>query len=198
MRPNPLHDAIAFLTQADWPTPLYWLLLVTSLAIAVRAWRHIPIRHTAREPAIWLLRVLVGTMWWQQSLWKVPPDEGALIYWMHQEVAHAAFAVQSDVVATVALAHVDAFGVAIFALQVGVGASLMLGLFTRAFAACGAVMALNLWLGLYSTPGQWHWSHMFLVILMILFTIDPPGRCLGVDAVLRRRLRAGVFLALAT
>jgi hypothetical protein len=43
-------------------------------------------------------------------------------------------------------------------------------------------MAINLWLGLYNAPGEWPWSYMFLVVLQLIFLINPPGRSLGVDA----------------
>ena len=36
-------------------------------------------------------------------------------------------------------------------------------------------MGLNLWLGLYSAPGEWPWTYMFLIIIQALFIIDPPG-----------------------
>jgi hypothetical protein len=43
-------------------------------------------------------------------------------------------------------------------------------------------MAINLWLGLYNAPGEWPWTYMFLVVLQIIFLINPPGRSLGIDA----------------
>ena len=48
-------------------------------------------------------------------------------------------------------------------------------------------MAINLWLGLYNAPGEWPWTYMFLVVLPLIFLIDPPGRSLGVDALAWRR-----------
>jgi hypothetical protein len=66
--------------------------------------------------------------------------------------------------------------------------SLLLGLLSRAGALLGLLMALNLWLGLYSAPGEWPWTYMFLAIIQALFVIDPPGRALGADTLLRRRL----------
>ena len=198
MRPNPASDAFAFLTKHAWTTPVFWALLVVSIAVALRAWRDVPTRQGGREAAIWLLRLLVGTMWWQQSLWKIPPDEGGLIYWMRQEVAHAAIGLQSDLIAHVVLPRIALFGPAVYAIEVGIGASLMLGLFTRGFALLGLAMAVNLWLGLYSAPGEWPWTYMFLVILMALFAVDPPGRSLGFDAVLRQRRDPGALLALLT
>ncbi|MBW4092140.1 MAG: DoxX family membrane protein [Proteobacteria bacterium] len=196
MRPNPVDDAIAFLTKPAWTTPVFWLLLAGSLVIALRAWRNVPAGQRPRGAAIWLLRLLVGIMWWQQSLWKIPPNEGGLIYWMKQEVAHAAIALQAALIAQVVLPHIAIFGPLIYAIEVGIGASLMLGLFTRGFALLGFAMALNLWLGLYSAPGEWPWTYMFLVILMALFAVDPPGRCLGLDAGLRHRQRGGALLGL--
>ncbi|HUY01795.1 MAG TPA: hypothetical protein VMV33_00785 [Rhodocyclaceae bacterium] len=196
MRPNLVDDAIAFLTKPTWTTPVFWLLLVGSIVIALRAWRRAPDQRSLRDVAIWLLRLLVGIMWWQQSLWKIPPDEGGLIYWMKQEVAHAAIALQATFVAQIVLPHIAVFGPAVYAIEVGIGASLMLGLFTRGFALLGLAMAVNLWLGLYSAPGEWPWTYMFLVILMALFAVDPPGRCLGIDTSWRHRLRDGALLRL--
>jgi uncharacterized membrane protein YphA (DoxX/SURF4 family) len=196
MRPNPFDDAIAFLTRPAWTTPAFWLLLLASIAIALSAWRRAPGQRSLHDAGIWLLRVLVGIMWWQQSLWKIPPDEGGLIYWMKQEVAHAAVALQAAFVARIVLPHIAVFGPAVYAIEVGIGASLMLGLFTRGFAVLGLAMAVNLWLGLYSAPGEWPWTYMFLVVLMALFALDPPGRCLGLDAAWRRRQRSGARLRL--
>ena len=48
-------------------------------------------------------------------------------------------------------------------------------------------MGLNLWLGLYSADNEWPWTYMFLVMIQAWFVIDPPGRVLGADALLRHR-----------
>ena len=73
------------------------------------------------------------------------------------------------------------------AIEVAIGVSLMLGVWSRGGALLGALMAINLWLGLYSAPGEWPWTYMFLIIIQALFVLDPPGRSLGVDALLRGR-----------
>ncbi len=67
---------------------------------------------------------------------------------------------------------------------------LLLGLFSRAGAALGALMAINLWLGLYSAPNEWPWTYMFLIVIQLLFALDPPGRVLGADALIRWRAQA--------
>jgi uncharacterized membrane protein YphA (DoxX/SURF4 family) len=184
MRPNPWVDVLAFLTKPDWPTPVFWLLLAGSYVIAVMVRRRMPAQRTARHAGIWLLRLIVGAMWWQQSLWKIPPNEDGLIYWMRQMVDHALIMLQSDFVSTVVLPHINVFGPLVYLIEVAIGVSLMLGVLTQLGALAGALMAVNLWLGLYSAPGEWPWTYGFLIIIQLLFLIDPPGRSLGVDALL--------------
>jgi uncharacterized membrane protein YphA (DoxX/SURF4 family) len=187
MQPNPLHDAIQFLTRPGWFTPAFWLLLIASIVLAVLAARADPAQRTLRAAGLWLLRVLVGCMWWQQSLWKIPPNFDGLRYWMAQEAAHAAIALQGAFVSEIVLPQLSVFGPLVYLIEVAIGVSLVLGLLSRLGALLGVAMALNLWLGLYSAPGEWPWTYMFLVIIMTGFLIDPPGRVLGADTLLRRR-----------
>ena len=186
MRPNPLHDAGQFLTQSGWFTPVFWLLLLASVTFAVLAWRTDPAQRTPRAIALWLLRVLVGAMWWQQSLWKIPPNFDGLKYWMGQEVAHASVALLSTFVGDIVLPNMSLFGPLVYLTEAAIGISLLLGLFSRLGALLGVLMGLNLWLGLYSAPGEWPWTYMFLIIIQALFVVDPPGRELGADVLLRR------------
>ena len=191
MRPNPLDDATHFLVQPGWFTPVFWLLLLASAGIAVLAWRTGPAQRTPRSIGLWLLRVLVGTMWWQQTLWKIPPNFDGLRYWMQQEVAHAVVPLQGALVGDIVLPNLNLFGPLVYLIEVAIGVSLVLGLFSRIGALLGVLMGINLWLGLYSAPGEWPWTYMFLIIIQMLYAIDPPGRVLGADVLLRRRFGDG-------
>jgi len=197
MRPNPFDDALRFLTQPAWFTVVFWLLLVASIAIATVAWRRDPAQRTARNLGIWGLRVLVGTMWWQQTLWKIPPNFSGLKYWMEQEAEHAAIVLQGDLVRDVVLPNLALFGPLVYLVELVIGVTLLLGLCSRAGALLGLLMGLNLWLGLYSAPGEWPWTYMFLVIIQAVFVIEPPGRALGADILLRERgvLRGSSYLS---
>ncbi len=191
MRPNPAQDILVFLTKPAWPTGLFWLLLLGSAAVAIVVAARQPSLRTPRAIALWLLRGIVGVMWWQQSLWKIPPNFDGLIYWMKQLVDHAAIPLQGDLVAQVVLPNIAVFGPLVYLTEVAIGVSLMLGLFTRLGALAGAGMAINLWLGLYSAPGEWPWTYFFLIVIQLLFLVDPPGRSLGVDVLLRAALLRG-------
>jgi uncharacterized membrane protein YphA (DoxX/SURF4 family) len=192
MRPNPLNDIAGFLSQSSWTTAVFWLLIVASAAIAIRAWRADPAQRSIRSLEIAGLRFVVGAMWWQQSLWKIPPNFDGLKYWMQQEVEHASVRLQSALVADIILPHLTVFGTLVYLIEVAIGVSLMLGLFSRLGALLGALMGINLWLGLYSAPGEWPWTYAFLIVIQLLFAIDPPGRALGADALMTRSSRAAV------
>jgi len=187
MRPNPLNDAAHFLTQSGWFTAVFWLLLLSSIAIAAVVWQRDPGQRTARGLGIWGLRVLMGTMWWQQTPWKIPPNFDGLKFWMQQEADHAAIALQGTLVRDIVLPNLTVFGPLVYLVELIIGVTLLLGLFSRAGALLGLLMGLNLWLGLYSADNEWPWTYMFLVMIQAWFVIDPPGRVLGADVLLRRR-----------
>jgi uncharacterized membrane protein YphA (DoxX/SURF4 family) len=190
MRPNPLNDALQFLTQPAWFTVVFWLLLLASVAIAIVAWRREPTQRTTRNLAMWGLRVLMGTMWWQQTLWKIPPNFSGLKYWMEQEADHAAIVLQGELVRDIMLPNLTLFGPLVYLVELVIGLTLLLGLPPRSPPLLGLLMGLNLWLGLYSAQGEWPWTYMFLVIIQAIFVIDPPGRSLGADALLCARRNA--------
>ena len=187
MRPNPLYDAVQLLTRPGWFTPVFWLLLLASIIIAALAWRRDPLQRTPRNLGIWVLRVLTGAMWWQQTLWKIPPNFDGLKYWMQQEADHAAIALQGTLVREIVLPNITVFGPLVYLVELSIAVSLLLGLLSRVGALLGLLMGLNLWLGLYSAQGEWPWTYMFLCIIQAWFVMDPPGRALGADVLLLHR-----------
>jgi uncharacterized membrane protein YphA (DoxX/SURF4 family) len=197
MNPNPAADVIAFLTQPRWTTAVFWLLIVASAAIAGWAFATIPEQRRPTHVMQWILRFLIGAMWWQQSLWKLPPyytdqpkepfGTTGLAYWMGLMGKHAAIPLQADFVNRIVLPHFYLFAPVVYAAEVLTGVSLMLGLFVRLFGLIGALQILNLWLGLYSAPDEWPWTYFFLLVLQVMFVLHCYGRSLGVDAILVSR-----------
>jgi hypothetical protein len=82
MRTNPFYDAWLFLTGSTgeheasgvgWLlTVLYLALLIASIAIAYSNWRQDASQRTMGHVANWFMRVMIGTMWYQGSIWKLP------------------------------------------------------------------------------------------------------------------------------
>jgi len=140
MTPNPLSDALHFLVKPAWPTAIYWPLLIGSIAIALYAWRNIPSQRSWRNVGDWLCRFFIGTMWWQQTLWKIPPLytdnpsdplNSGLHYWMTREGQSAAFPLLGDFVNHIVLPNFYFFAPIVYALEVLTAVSLILGIFAR-------------------------------------------------------------------
>ncbi len=84
------------------------MLVLASLAIAVYAFAAIPGQRRATHLWNWVFRFLIGCMWWQQTLWKLPPyytdhpdqpfGDTGLAYWMGLMGKSAAIPLQADFV----------------------------------------------------------------------------------------------------
>lgn len=186
MRTNPFSDVLGFLTQDEWTSYVFWGLIVASIVIASVNLVWNSSQRSILHLWYWLARFLIGAMWWQQSVWKAPPDFSGLHYWMEEMVKWASTPLQQWFVKDVVLEHYHFFAPQVYILEVLVALSLIIGLFTRLGAVLGALMAINLWLGLYRSPGEWPWSYFFLIIIQIMFLVQRPGRSLGLDAILLR------------
>jgi uncharacterized membrane protein YphA (DoxX/SURF4 family) len=163
---------------------VFWVLFIAGLVIAWRAWSTLPEQRSELNVTQWLVRLIIGCMWWQQSLWKVPPNFDGLRYWTEQEAQHAAFAIQGSLVKNIVLANFTPFAYVIYFTEVSVAISLILGLFVRAGSVIGGLLILNLYFGLYRSPAEWPWTYFFLVLLMVLFAVGRYGRHLGADALI--------------
>jgi uncharacterized membrane protein YphA (DoxX/SURF4 family) len=201
VKPNPLSDVLQFLLQPSWTTAVYWLLMLGSLAVAIYAFATIRSQRSLPHVADWIFRFLVGSMWWQQTLWKLPPyytdhpdqpTTTGLHYWMTQMGQSASIPQQADFVNNIVLPHFYLFAPIVYSLEVLTAVSLILGIFVRFWGIIGALQILNLWLGLYNAEGEWPWTYFFLLVLQLIFALHQYGRSLGLDALIAERYaRAG-------
>ena len=154
----------SFLFGQGWHAALFVLLLLASAATALAAWRHDPLQRGVRHAGFFVLRVGATVLWWLQT---ATPGPGAPPRWTER-------AGMVPGTWDAGLVHATAFGIAV---------SLALGLFTRLGALLGTGLVLLLWA---ATPGLGSDAGALLV-LMLAFALDPPGRSLGLDAILLRR-----------
>lgn len=150
--------------------------------------------HTAKDISMCIAGMTVGGMWWQQTLGKLPPyytdlpgvQDSGLRHLMNEMVNNASFSIQSRFVQEIGLPHFSVFAPLVYGLEVFIAVSLILGLFTRLGAALGALMAVNLWLGLYRSSYECPWTYFFLILLQVTFTVLQAGRSLGLEAIFAR------------
>jgi uncharacterized membrane protein YphA (DoxX/SURF4 family) len=213
VNPDPITDVVDFLLHPAWTTGVFWLLGLASVAIAVYAFATIPSQRRVIYIYDFIFRFLIGAMWWQQTLWKLPPTytdhpeqpfgDTGLAYWMGVMGKSAAIPAQADFVNNIVLPHFYLFAPLVYAAEVLTAISLLLGLFVRLWGVIGALQILNLWLGLYSAQGEWPWTYFFLLVLMLIFALHRYGRRLGLDAIIvarsqTRNILKRFFLAMAT
>ena len=198
MRTDPFHDTWLFLTgrsedllalgAARWLLVALFLgLLAASAWIARENWRRDPSQRTAAHLWTWLFRVLMGAMWFQGSLWKLPlPVSDGFTYWTGQIAESAAFAFHRDFARDVLLPNLHLLQPVVFLAEMSFAVSIILGFAVRLFSLLSIVFVLQLWLGLYHHPHEWPWLFMFMVFTLGLFAVHGAGRSLGLDALLRR------------
>jgi hypothetical protein len=212
MPKNPIVDVWQFLTAttSDYLNlgggrfvilALFWLLAIASIFIAIRNWREDPGQRSMRHFGLFAVRFLVGCMWFEGMLWKLPlPLSEGLAYWTEQEATRAAFEFHGLFVKDVVLPNLAIIGPFIFLAELTFATSLILGVAVRAVSILAILFVLQLWLGFYrpGDPAEWPWSYFFLAMLLFVFVIEAAGRSLGLDAWLRRHVttvRDGTSLA---
>jgi len=202
MPTNPFTDIWHFLTATTgdylrlggWRylvLALFWALLIGGIAIALRNWREDSEQRSGRHLGILLVRVLIGCLWFQGMLWKLPlPVSDGLQYWTEQESTGAAFEFHRTFMKDFVLPHMSVFGPIVFLAELVFAGSMMLGLAVRFVGVLAIAYTLQLWLGLYGNPSEWPWTYMCLALLTFMLVLDAAGRSLGLDAWLRREAPA--------
>lgn len=203
MRTNPFFDSLVFLMGGTDDQKalglfnyvilaLFIALLVGSFWIAFTNWRDDPAQRTLGNVATWISRLLVGCMWFQGSLWKLPlPVAGGFQHWTEMIQEHAAFEFHRNIAENIFLPWISVVDPLVFLTEMTFAISLMLGVGVRVVSIFAALFALHLWLGLYTEESEWPWNYMFLAIVHVMFWAYAAGRSLGVDALARRNAMSG-------
>ena len=143
MRTDPFTDSVLFLIgDTDDHHKLgalgvllaivFGAALLASIALAVANWRTDPQQRRAVNLWLWLARVLMGAMWFQGSLWKLPlPVSGGLQYWTEQLRDNSAFEWHRAFVSDILLPNLYWLGTIVWFTEFGMGLALVLG-FCRA------------------------------------------------------------------
>jgi len=200
MRTNPFNDVWLFLIGETGPqlgvgawryllVALYWGLVIASVFIAHRNWQGDLTQRTLAHLGNWLARVVIGSMWFEGCLWKLPIPSGGFQYWLEQEGEHAAFGFHRALVAHVLLPNFTLVNSVAFLSEMGMACAFILGFGVRAFGLLGMLFAAQLYFGLYTHPGEWPWTYIFIVVICWLFFVHAAGRSLGLDALVRRETR---------
>src|ERR687886_1143623 len=108
---NPFADTLSFLMRNEWPIYVFWLLLLGSIGVAAVNLIRDPDQRTGAHVWMWVARLFIGGLWWQQTLWKLPPTytdnpgvmDSGLYHWVGEMAKYAAFGWQQALVKNVVL-----------------------------------------------------------------------------------------------
>jgi len=146
-----------------------------------------------------LVRGAVGTIWFVETLWKLPWNNygcpadfslarSGLCDWIGREIANPPFGLYQSFLVHVIGPNIRFVGLGVWLAETSVALLLFLGLCTRVGGVLGTLQALNLLIGLWNVPGEWHSAYLMLVALNLIFLAVPAGRFLGTDQFLLPRL----------
>jgi len=197
VRTNPFYDAWLFLIgrTSDHEnsgvggllTLLFLALIAASLWIAIRNWREDPAQRTKAHLAIWVMRVMIGTMWFQGSLWKLPlPVSGGFAGWTKALGEGAAFGFHRWIATDVFVPPLPVINPVVYFTELSMAIAFILGFLVRPAAVIGMLFVTHLWLGLYLNQAEWPWLYIFLIFVQGFFFLNNAGKSLGLDALLAR------------
>ena len=127
------------------------------------------------------IRIVLGVFWLLQLTWKPPPTFGCpdkgFCFWLDQEIQHPLIPLYADFVRAIIRPNAILFGWFTTVVEVFIGITLVLGVFTRLGALVGTLWAINLLIGLSNVPNEQGWYYAFLVMLNALYaTIGASGQ----------------------
>ena len=107
--------------------------------------------------------------------------------WLELEAAHPTIGLYADFVTGVVMPNFLLFAWLTFLVELAIGLSLTLGLFTRLGALVGLLWSFNLAVGLLAVPGEWPWSYLMLMMWHGLFLVSTQYQTWGVDAMRHKK-----------
>ena len=197
MPTNPFYDTSLFLigstdehkaSGVGWLlTALFLALLVASGWIAYKNWRQDPAQRTKEHLATWFMRVMIGAMWFQGSIWKLPlPVSGGFEAAMRPITEYAAFEFHRWIAKNIFIPLLPVLDPLVYLTELSLAVTFILGFFVRPMGVIGMLFVTQLWLGLYRQPEEWPWLYVFLIFVQGLFVVTNAGKSLGLDAILMR------------
>lgn len=155
-----------------------------------------------------IARMVIGFLWLQQLMWKMPPDFGCgprgvasigqagaagLCDWISRELAMPAVPLFATFLSSIVVPNFALFGWATWLLEAFIAVSFLLGVLVPLGGLAGVAQSANLLVGLAGVEHEWYWTYAMLLILCALFGLTRAGRTWGIDRGLARRSSTGAL-----
>src|SRR5947209_13209356 len=101
------------------------------------------------------MRVMIGAMWYQGSLWKLPlPISGGFKFLTESITYNAAFEIHKWIATNIFLPNLTLIDPVVYLTELLLAAAFILGFLVRPTAMIGMLFVTHLWLGLYRHPDE--------------------------------------------
>jgi uncharacterized membrane protein YphA (DoxX/SURF4 family) len=145
-------------------------------------------QRTKEYLATWFMRVMIGAMWFQGSIWKLPlPVSGGFRAAIAPIGEYAAFDFHRWIARNVFMSLLPVLDPLVYLTELSLAVAYILGFLVRPMGVIGMLFVTHLWLGLYRQPEEWPWLYVFLIFVQGFFVVTNAGRSLGLDAVIARK-----------
>jgi len=166
---------------------------------------HLDLDRASRWPLA-IARVIIGFLWFQQLLWKLPPDFGCgprgpasigqpgatgLCDWISREIAMPAVPLFATFLQSIVVPNFALFAWMTWLLEAFIAVSLLLGVLTRLGGLAGVAQSANLLIGLVGVEHEWYWTYVMLLLFCAVLALTGAGRVLGIDRLLAKRISNG-------
>ena len=132
-----------------------------------------------------IYRIIIGILFLTSALSKAPwNDFGWFPQALTTAVKYPTFGFYATFIQQTVQPNIQIFGWIQFLVELLIGISLILGLFTVGSAFLGQFWVLNIWIAAAAWPTEWMGSYLMLFFSMVLFWTVKAGRSLGIDQTL--------------
>ncbi|MEE9242573.1 MAG: hypothetical protein V3U55_00730 [Mycobacterium sp.] len=148
-----------------------------------------PVSPQAKSGLIALtgLRLLVGLLWLENVVWKVPPDFGeqtgrGLFFWTRLAVDYPVFMPFSSAVEHIVLPNFTLFGWGVLVAESALAIMLLTGTAVRLAALLGIAQSIAIGLSVAEAPHEWPWAYAMMIGIHAVLLFAPAAQYAAVDA----------------
>ena len=139
----------------------------------------IPTPSRLRSKTLLLLQMIYGILWLDAAWWKirVNGDFGlnydGLSYWISRGLEYPVLGVYARLIDNVLLPNIKLVLPVVFVIELSIGLLFISTRYVRVAALLAMAQTIAIILSVIFTPHEWNWTYYMMMMLNILFFVNP-------------------------